>query len=273
MSRPGRPSTVLFIPTYDEEGRIETVLARLTEVKHLVDEVVIVDDGSTDGTLREIAAAPVRCTVLRHETRRGLGEGFRTAYRHLLPRGHEVFAVFAGNGKDDPRDLPRVLGPILEGRADYVQGSRYNPAGGVSEGLPTHRNLAIRVFTTSISLLYGKKLTDCSNGYRAYRTALLKDPRVDWSAAWLGRSYQIEIYLLLKAMMLGYRVTEVPVSKIYPKDAKPYSKARAIDWWNMLKPVVWCLFRLDRMARMSQDHAAVATLEQAGGNSSGARLP
>jgi dolichol-phosphate mannosyltransferase len=229
------------------------VLARVALVRDWIDEVVVVDDGSTDASLAEVAASGVAPTVLRHGNRRGLGESFRTAYRHVLARSHEVFAVMAGNGKDDPRELPRVLGPVFDGRADYVQGSRFHP-GGRSERLPIHRWLAIHGFTRAISLAFGQPLTDCSNGYRAYRTRLLTDPRIDWEAAWQGSSYQVEIYLLLKAIALGYRVTEVPVSKIYPADGKPYSKAKARDWWNLLKPVIWCRLGLDRPSdkRISQ---------------------
>ncbi len=151
----------------------------------------------------------------------------------------------AGNGKDDPHELPRVLGPVHEGRFDYVQGSRFHPAGGRSERLPLHRQVAIHGLSRTVSALFGQHLTDCSNGFRAYRTALLTDPRVDWQARWQGTSYQIEIYLLLKAIMLGYRVAEVPVSKVYPADGRPYSKAVLRDWWNLFKPVVWCTLRLD----------------------------
>ncbi len=90
-------------------------------------------------------------------------------------------------------------------------------------------------------------MTDCSNGFRAYSTALLRDPRIDWEAPWQGVSYQVEIYLLLAALKNGYRVVEVPVKKVYPRDGKPYTKASAIDWWNMAKPVVWCTLGLDRI--------------------------
>jgi dolichol-phosphate mannosyltransferase len=241
------PRTALLIPCYNELGRIGPVLTRAGQVRDLVDEIVVVDDGSDDGSLEEVRATGVECTILEHGERRFLGEVIRTFYRHALQRGHEVVAVMAGNGKDDPRDLHRVLKPIFEGSADYVQGSRWHPEGGVSRDLPAHRGLAIRVFTRTISLLYRHPLTDCSNGFRAYRTDLLRDRRVDWQAPWQGVSYQVEIYLLLTAIRLGYRVVEVPVHKIYPRDGKAYTKAKAVDWWNMVKPIVWCTLGLDRI--------------------------
>jgi len=238
---------MLFVPCFNEEGRIGAVLNRAAEVGELLDEIVVVDDGSSDGSLAELETVGVRCTVLRHPQRRGLGEAFRTAYRHALARGHAVFCVVAGNGKDDPRELPRVVGPVHAGRADYVQGSRFHPAGGRSERLPEHRDLAIRVFTGCVSLVAGHRFTDASNGFRAYRAALLEDPRIDWSAAWLGSSYEVEAYLLIQASRLGYRVVEVPTSKIYPADGRAYSKARPIDWLRFCKPLLWCALGLDRL--------------------------
>ena len=68
----------------------------------------------------------------------------------------------------------------------------------------------------------------------------------DWAAPWQGVSYQVEIYLLLAACRLGYRVLEVPTTKIYPSDGRPYSKAAPVDWFRMVKPLVWTLLRLDR---------------------------
>ena len=100
MTRP-RPSTILFVPCFNEEGRIGSLLERIARQCDLIDEVLLVDDGSTDGSLDEVRSSGVECTVLRHRRRSGLGEGFRTAYRHTLARGHRVFCVMAGNGKDD----------------------------------------------------------------------------------------------------------------------------------------------------------------------------
>ena len=235
----------MLLPCFNESGRIGRVLERMLEVRDLVDEVVVVDDGSTDGSQQEVRASPQPVTLLEHGSRRFLGEAIRTFYRHALARGFEVVAVMASNGKDDPRNLRQLLRPIFAGEADYVQGSRF-AAGGASEGLPWHRSLAIRSFTRAVSLLSGRRTSDAANGFRAYRTAILRDPRIDWQAPWQGVSYQVEIYLLLATIRLGYRVAEVPVTKIYPQDANPYSKATARDWWCMAKPIVWSALRLDR---------------------------
>lgn len=235
----------MLLPCFDESGRIGAVLDRMLEVRDLVDEVVVVDDGSRDGSRDEVRASPMPVTLLEHASRRGLGEVIRTFYRHALAQGHEVVAVMAGNGKDDPRNLRQLLRPIFAGEADYVQGSRY-AAGGASERLPRHRALAICAFTVAVSLVSGRRTSNASNGFRAYRTAILRDPRIDWEAPWLGASYQVEIYLLLATTRLGYRVCEVPVTKIYPQDGKASSKATALDWWSMAKPIVWFAPHLDR---------------------------
>lgn len=244
-----RPATILFVPCFNEQGRIGPLLDRMIGVVQAVDEILVVDDGSTDGSLAEVRAAAVRCTILKHRQRRGLGEAFRTAYRHTLQRGHDIFCVMAGNGKDDPRELARVVGPVQQGIADYVQSSRFHPQGGRSARLPLHRRLAIHAFTGAASAVCGRPFTDCSNGFRAYRTELLTDPRIDWCAPWLGSSYQVEIYLLLAAVRLGFRVVEVPASKTYPVDGQAYSKARFVDWFRMCKPLVWCALGLDRRGR------------------------
>lgn len=241
------PTSLLFIPCFNEAGRIGALLDRVARVDEMIDEVVVVDDGSTDESLVEVSASRLACTVLRHRERRGLGEVFRTAYRYTLSRGHDVFCVMAGNGKDDPADLTNVIGPVRDGLADYVQGSRFHPAGGRSERLPLHRGVAIRAFTLAVSAICHRHFYDCSNGFRAYRTDLLRDERIDWCAEWLGSSYQIEIHLLLSAVHLGYHVKEVPTTKRYPTDDKPYSKASAIDWFNLAKPLAWRLLALDRV--------------------------
>jgi dolichol-phosphate mannosyltransferase len=147
--------------------------------------------------------------------------------------------IMAGNSKDDPAQVPEVLAPVLRDEADYVQGSRF-AKGGHSSGLPAHRNLAIRVFTLTFSILVGRRFTDCANGFRAYRTSILRDRRLDWTQDWLG-SYELEYYIHYKAVQLGYRIAEVPVAKVYRQRSHDgsYSKMRARDWLVALKPLFY----------------------------------
>jgi hypothetical protein len=89
------------------------------------------------------------------------------------------------------------------------------------------------------SIAAGKRVTESTNGFRAFRTALLRDPRIDWKQDWLDR-YELEPYLMLKAIVLGYRHVEVAVTKIYPLHTLGYTKMRPfIDWWSIIRPVVY----------------------------------
>ena len=234
---------IAFFPVYNEEAQIAKFLARLKPVLNtgVVHEAVGVDDGSTDHT-PEILRQHPWCTVLRHETNQGAGDAIRTAYNYALRKEYDVFVILAANGKDDPVEIERILQPILRSQADYVQGSRFL-AGGYSRGLPAHRLFAMRLFTLVFSLFVLRRFTDCTNGFRAYRTNVLRDPRIRWAQEWLGHSYEIEFYLHYKVASLGYRLEEVPVSKIYRLASDgSYSKVRLKDWFTNLKPLFWLRF-------------------------------
>jgi dolichol-phosphate mannosyltransferase len=145
--------------------------------------------------------------------------------------------VMAANGKDDPAEAPRLIGE-LENGYDYVQGSRYLAKGGSSVNLPLGRSMLIRGYTLVFRLLSGFRVTDVTNGFRAYRLAVLDDPRIRIDQDWLDR-YELEYYLHWKVITLGYRVVEVGVSKTYPKGARGYSKIRKFrDWWSIVRPTL-----------------------------------
>ena len=184
--------------------------------------------------------------MITHPVHQGCGDAIRSAYRYALERDYDVFVIMAGNGKDNPAEIERLLAPIRSGDADYVQGSRYL-SGGESKGLPSHRSIAIRLFTWTFSLFLMRRYTDCTNGFRAYRTEILRDDRIRWADDWLGHSYEIEFYLHYKVAQLGYRVREVPVSKIYRRAADgSYSKVRIRDWLTNLKPLFYLRLGLKR---------------------------
>lgn len=217
----------VILPVYNE-GAAACDLARRMPAE--VTRTFVVDDGSTDGGCDSADA-----TVIRHRSNLGIGAAIRSGLDAAREAGCDVAVVMAGNGKDRPEEIPTLLAKIDEG-FDYVQGSRFLP-GGSSVRLPFLRGLLIRIFTFGFWLLVRFPGTDVTNGFRAYRLALLDDPRIRIHQAWLDR-YELEYYLHWKFITLGYRVCEVPVSKTYPA-RRNYSKIRpVVDWWHMVRPVL-----------------------------------
>jgi len=171
-------------------------------------------------------------------------KGARVGARCNLGEGVfvESGVVIAGNNKDAPEEIPRLLDPIING-ADFVQGSRFL-AGGRAGGMPLYRHVATRLHPLLFSLTSGKRVSESTNGFRAFRAALLDDPRINLHQSWLDE-YELEPYLYWKAIRLGYRTAEVPVTKIYPPRAIGYTKMKPITgWWSMLRPLVLLGLRL-----------------------------
>src|ERR1700730_2399809 len=111
------------------------------------------------------------------------------------------------------------------------------------------------IATLLVSLFCGKRVTESSNGYRAMKVSVLDNPRIDLRQDWLD-AYQLEVYLLIKLLRLGYRTTEVPVSKIYPVRTAGNTKMRPlVDWCHMLAPIFVVGLGIERLV-----HAAAAIL-------------
>ena len=229
-----RLKTLAAAIAFNEEKKIGRVIERFAP--GLVDEVVVVNDGSTDRT-PEVAAA-AGATLLNHPARRGAGAAIRTAIRYGRDTGFGILVVLAGNDKDRPAEIPRLTRPIVEEGYDFVQGSRYLE-GGVYGNMPFYRRLATGyIHPMLFSLAVGRRVTESTNGFRAIRLAMFDDPRIDIDQEWLDR-YELEPYIYYKAIRLGYRVKEVPVTKVYPDKSLGYTKMKPITgWWSILRPVV-----------------------------------
>jgi dolichol-phosphate mannosyltransferase len=219
---------------YNEGEKIRRTIAR-----HPADrtyDLLVVDDGSTDGALDDLDPAVLK---IRNARNLGIGASMKSAFAFAVDQQYDILVIQAGNDKDDALEIPSLVAPIVEDRADFVQGSRFL-GGGRFANMPAHRVFATRyVHPLVFSLAARKRVTESTNGFRAFRTTLLRDPRIDWRQPWLDR-YELEPYLLLKAIELGYRHCEVPVTKIYPAHELGYTKMRPfIDWWSILRPVIY----------------------------------
>jgi dolichol-phosphate mannosyltransferase len=234
---PGHRVLAMF-PFFNEEGKLPSLVARMSPGQ--VDEYLGVNDGSSDNGPAVLNARGINFI---NQSRRGVGSCIKAAIQHAREHGFDILVVMAGNAKDDPAQIPDLLRPILEGRADYVQGSRYLP-GGSSPNLPLFRDLAIKALSIFFRLYSGKNCTDLTNGFRAYKLSILDDPRIDIHQSWLD-GYELEYYLHWKAVECGYRIQEVPVTKTYPSGEVPYTKVVPFfGWWHMLRPFFLLSFRL-----------------------------
>lgn len=225
---------VVIAPCYNEEQKIGEVVRRVLETG-LADEMLVVDDGSTDGSVRAAERAGAR--VIRMGRVLGVGAALRTGFDYAASR-FDAIVVIAGNNKDEPREIPRLLEPLVQNTADFVQGSRFLKGGGYGGEMPFYRKLATRLHPFLFSVATGTSVTESTNGFRAFKTELLNDPRIALHQAWLDQ-YELEPYLYYKTIALGYRTAEAPVTKIYPPKKIGYTKMKPITgWWSILRPLL-----------------------------------
>jgi glycosyltransferase involved in cell wall biosynthesis len=210
----------VVIPAYREARLIRRTLSG---VPVWVDHVIVVDDASPDATaevVRECADPRVEC--LQHASNQGVGAAIVTGYRAASERGAELIAVMAGDAQMDPADLPGVLAPLLEGRADYVKGNRFEHR--EVARMPVLRRWAGRFLAHATNLATGLSIGDSQCGYTAIRAACL--PALPLSELWPRYGYPNDLLALLA--QTGLRVAEVPVRPVY---ADEQSGVRA---WHVL---------------------------------------
>lgn len=230
----------VIAPCYNEEQKIVQVVERI-KATGLADEIVVVDDGSTDRSAK--LAALAGATVISMGKVMGVGHALREGFRYAEKK-YDAIVVIAGNNKDEPREMTRLLDPIAEKTAVFVQGSRFLSGGVYGGDMPFYRKLATRLHPFLFSLATGRRVTESTNGFRAFRTELLKDRRIDLDQTWLN-AYELEPYLYYKVVKLGYPFAEVPVTKIYPPKKIGYTKMKPITgWWSILRPLFLLWFGL-----------------------------
>lgn len=219
---------------FNEEKKITSVFRRFEE-NHVPLDKMLLDDASTDGTRAAVEAMGV--PVLTQSRRGGAGAAIRAIIRYAQHHQYDIVVILAGNDKDRPGEISRLVDPIVRDGYDFVQGSRYLP-GGDFGNMPIYRQLSTRFLHPLLfSLICGRHFTDTTNGFRAFRLSCLNDERINLDQDWLDH-YELEPYIFYKFVRLGYKVKEVPVTKIYPPKHLGYTKMRPITgWWSILRPI------------------------------------
>lgn len=179
-----------------------------------VDEIVVVDDGSTDTTADVARGLGVR--VVWHPHNAGYGANQKTCYLDVLQRDAEIVVMLHPDGQYEPRLIPDLICPILADEADLVLGSRMTvPGGARANGMPYYKIAANRVLTGIENRVLGTELSDLHTGYRAYSRRLLLTVPFLRNAA--GFSFDSE--MLMQTAALGFRLAEVPATSRYFDDA------------------------------------------------------
>jgi len=194
----------VIIPTRNEAAAIRRVLGDLPS--HLVTEVLVIDNDSTDGTPAIAAGLGARVVA---EPRRGYGRACLTGL--AAASAPDVVVFLDGDYSDRPAELPYLLAPIIEGRADITLGSRLGE-GRQPGALPWHAALGNRFAAALINHLYGLRISDLGP-FRAARAAVLRELALEEA------TYGWAVEMILKGALQGFRIVEVPVS-YYPRIGK-----------------------------------------------------
>jgi glycosyltransferase involved in cell wall biosynthesis len=218
----------VLIPAYNEKNTIREILRRV-QATQVASEIVIVDDGSTDGTrdiLRELdGQEPLR--VFFHERNKGKGAAVRTGI--LQARG-DVVIIQDADLEYDPRDYPALLKPLQENIADVVYGSRF--LGGARRPILFWNMVANKILTLVTNILYNNILTDMETGYKVFRREVVL------SIPLHARRFEFEPEFTAKVLKRKVRIFEVPITfnpREYSEGKKIKAKDGVIALWTLIK--------------------------------------
>ena len=198
-------SVSVVIPVFNEEVTVGNVVTRTKDTLERMGvsyEILVVDDGSSDRSAD--IAQEMEATVLRKPHQ---GKGYALRYGFMRAKG-ELVVTLDADGSHKPEEIPQLLRPIREDRADFVIGSRFCYSEANKTKIPKINRVGNRLFNDLIWYLTGAITSDSQSGFRAFRASLIKGMKLS------SRGYEVESEMLVKALKMGARVAEAPISFI-----------------------------------------------------------
>ena len=186
------------LPMYNEEETIGTIV---TKVLDYVDDVICVDDGSSDSSAR--IAESCGAIVHRHRVNRGYGGALKSLFAKAREMNADALIILDSDGQHEPSDIPKLLKPILDGEAEFVIGSRFVDGGG-SEDMPAYRRLGIKVITAASNLSSDLEIQDTQSGFRAFSKLAIERLRFD------SEGMELSLEMLEDAHEKELKILEIP---------------------------------------------------------------
>ncbi len=194
----------VVVPAFNESETVGKLTGKLLPY---VEEVIVVDDGSTDHTSRK--AEEAGATVLRHFRNRGKGAALRTGFNHAVKAGYDGVITIDADGQHDYREIPLFINEARKCGADIILGTRM---GSVSR-MPLIRLLTNIVTSFIVSILSHQRISDSQTGFRLIKREVLEKVNLK------TRNYEAESEILIKAGRQGFKITEIPIKTIYGKQS------------------------------------------------------
>ena len=200
---------VIVIPAYNSEKTLDKVYKDIP--RHLVSEIIIVDDGSKDNTVSVINKLGIK--PILHKRNLGYGGNQKTLYETALKLKADFIIMLHPDGQYNPKDLPKFINALKEGKGDLILGSRFL-SNDINE-TPGYKAISIKLITLLFNLVLRTHMSEVNTGYRGYTAELLK------AVPFLknGNGYIFDPQLIIQASNFGFRIANVPVSKRYNKEA------------------------------------------------------
>jgi glycosyltransferase involved in cell wall biosynthesis len=225
----------IIMPVYNERTTLEEIVQRVQATDLTINprgtspvlagpvaverEIIIVDDGSTDGTRNILddwrANPPPNMQIIYHERNSGKGAALRTGFQHATG---DLIIVQDADLEYDPRDYVKLLEPLLEGRAPVIYGSRF--LGGPRAAMSLSHTLGNQLLTVITNLLYGTSLSDMETCYKCFRREVIDGITLR------SRAFEIEPELTAKILKRGYTIFEVPISY----NGRAFHEGKKISW-------------------------------------------
>ncbi len=203
MAKPSQPKILVAIPAYNEERYIGSVILK---AQQYADEVIVVDDGSTDDTSR--IARLAGATVIRHEENKGYGAAVQSLLAEAKKKNPDILVLLDADSQHNPDEIPSLTKPIISEGSDLVIGSRERQR----VNIPPYRRIGLRVLSYLSGILSRKKLFDSESGFRVFSRKAITALELKES----GMSISAET--IADAAAKGLRITQVPISAIYTRD-------------------------------------------------------